>query len=108
MNGNKVRWMKTTWPRGKSLPSWRIASKNGRPSMSPTVPPISTSTKSTFVALQHEFLDRIGDMGNDLHRRPKEIAAPLLGDDFLIDTAGGDVVVLVRGAAGEALVMTEV
>ena len=28
--------------RGRSLPSWRIASKNGRPSISPTVPPIST------------------------------------------------------------------
>ena len=33
-------------PRGSSWPSWRMASKNGRPSMSPTVPPISTSTKS--------------------------------------------------------------
>ena len=30
-----------------SLPSWRMASRNGRLSMSPTVPPISTSTKST-------------------------------------------------------------
>ena len=46
MNGSRVRWMNTQSPRGSSLPSWRMASKNGRPSMSPTVPPISTSTKS--------------------------------------------------------------
>ena len=47
MNGTRVRWMNTESPRGSSLPSWRMASKNGRPSMSPTVPPISTSTKSS-------------------------------------------------------------
>ena len=47
MKGMSVRWMKTESPRGSSLPSWRMASKNGRPSMSPTVPPISTSTKSS-------------------------------------------------------------
>ena len=35
------------WPRGLSWPNWRIASKNGSPSMSPTVPPISQSMKST-------------------------------------------------------------
>ncbi len=47
MKGTSVRWMKAVCPRGSSLPSWRIASKKGRPSMSPTVPPISHSTKST-------------------------------------------------------------
>ncbi len=47
MNGSRVRCTKQAWPRGSSWPSWRIASKNGSPSMSPTVPPISTSTKST-------------------------------------------------------------
>ena len=31
MNGTSVRWMKADEPRGSSLPSWRIASKNGRP-----------------------------------------------------------------------------
>ena len=46
MYGISVRWMKIEASGGRSLPSWRIASKNGRPSMSPTVPPISTSTKS--------------------------------------------------------------
>ena len=46
MNGSRVRWTKQEAPRGSSCPSWRTASKNGRPSMSPTVPPISTSTKS--------------------------------------------------------------
>ena len=46
--------------------------------------------------------------GNHLHRAAEEIAAPLLGDDLLIDAAGGDVVLLVGVAPGEALVMAEV
>ncbi len=97
------------WPRGSSLPSWRIASKNGRPSMSPTVPPISTSTKSTaLIAVEDEFLDRVGDVRNDLHRAAEIIAAPLLGDDVLIDAAGGDIVAAIGRAAGEALVMAKV
>ena len=60
------------------------------------------------VALEHEFLDRVGDVRNDLHRRAEEVAAPLLGDDLLIDAPGRDVVLAIGGAAGEALVMAEV
>ena len=61
--------------------------------MSPTVPPISHSTKSkSLVAVADEILDRVGDVRNDLDGGAEIIAAPLLGDDVLIDAAGGDVV----------------
>ena len=39
---------------------------------------------------------------------PRIVAAALLGDDVGIDAAGGDVVALVGGAAGEALVVAEI
>ena len=45
--GMSVRWMNTAFCRPTSWPNWRIASRNGRPSMSPTVPPISVITTST-------------------------------------------------------------
>ena len=57
---------------------------------------------------QREFLDRVGDVGDDLDGRAEIIAAPLLGDDVAVDAAGGDIVRLARGNAGEALVMAKV
>ena len=70
---------------------------NGRLSMSPTVPPISQMTKSTVVGVgQREFLDRVGDVRDDLDGRAEIVAAPLLGDDVAVDAAGGDVVRLAR------------
>ena len=45
-----------------------------------------------LVAVEDEFLDRVGDMRDHLHGRAEIIAAPLLGDQLLIDAAGGDVV----------------
>ena len=44
--GTSVRCMKTQWLRPSSTPSWRIASRKGKDSMSPTVPPISTMQTS--------------------------------------------------------------
>jgi hypothetical protein len=55
-----------------------------------------------------EFLDRVRDVRNDLHRRAEIIAAPLLRDHVRVDAPGGDVVALPRGDAGEALVMPEI
>ena len=99
MNGSSVRWMKTESPRGSSLPSWRMASKNGRPSMSPTVPPISTSTKSMpSLPRDDELLDGVGDVRDHLHGAAEVVAAPLLGEDLLVDAAGGDVVGLASPA----------
>ena len=57
---------------------------------------------------ERELLDRVGDVRDHLHRRAEIVAAPLLGDDLLVDAARGDVVALARGDAGEALVMAEI
>ena len=45
-----------------------------------------------------EFLDRVGDVRNDLHRRAEIFAAPLALDHGLIDAAGGDAVALACAA----------
>ncbi len=47
--------------------------------------------------LFHGGLDLIGDVRNDLHGFAEIVAAALLGDDLLVDAAGGEIVV-----AGEA------
>ena len=47
MNGTSVRWMYMQRLRPTSTGNWRIASRNGSDSMSPTVPPISVITTST-------------------------------------------------------------
>ena len=49
MYGTSVRWTLIALPRPASWRNWRIASRNGSDSMSPTVPPISTRTTSASV-----------------------------------------------------------
>ena len=61
-----------------------------------------------LVAVADEILDRVGDVRNDLDGGAEIVAAPLLGEDVLIDAAGGDVVLPRRRPAGEALVMAEI
>ncbi|MCY1462665.1 hypothetical protein D9M71_804650 [compost metagenome] len=46
MNGTSVRCMNSAFSGPRSVRTWRIASRNGSDSMSPTVPPISTSATS--------------------------------------------------------------
>ncbi len=46
MYGTSVTWTLIALPRPTSWRNWRIASRNGSDSMSPTVPPISTRTTS--------------------------------------------------------------
>src|SRR5262249_53029437 len=60
------------------------------------------------VAVTDELLDGIGDVRDHLDGGAEIVAAPLLGQDLLVDAAGGDVVLAAGGAAGEALVMAEV
>ena len=45
-----------------------------------------------LVAFQDEFLDGVGDVGDDLHRRAEEVAVPLARDQLLVDPPRGDVV----------------
>ena len=92
-----------------SFLNWRTASRNGRPSMSPTVPPISTMTTSTPRGhLADRRLDLVGDVRDDLDGAAQVVPAPLLLDDRAVDLAGGDVVVAGHPGRGEALVVAEV
>ncbi len=47
-------------------------------------------------------------MGNDLDGFAEVVAAALLGDDLLVDAAGGPVIVAGKLGVGEALVVAEV
>ena len=73
--------------------NWRIASRNGSDSMSPTVPPISVMTTSTSPVghAVDALLYLIGDMRDQLDGLAQVIAPPLLVDDAEIDGSGGDV-----------------
>ena len=51
------------------------------------------------VAVADEVLDRVGDVRDHLHGGAEIVAAPLLGDDLLVDAPGGDVVLPVGRAA---------
>ena len=61
-----------------------------------------------LVAVADKVLDGVGDVGNDLDGGAEIVAAALLGEDVLVDAAGGDVVATGGGPPGEALVMAEV
>src|SRR6266545_3579969 len=51
MKGISETWTNATFSRPTSLRSWRMASRNGRLSMSPTVPPTSITQMSASVVL---------------------------------------------------------
>ena len=101
--------MYTQLLRPSSTPSWRMASRNGSDSMSPTVPPISTmQTSASLGAELDAALDLIGDVRDHLHGRAQIVAAALLGDHALVDAAGGEVAVAPGGGAHEALVVPQI
>ena len=56
----------------------------------------------------HRVLDLVGDVGDDLDGLAEVVAAAFLGDDLLVDTAGGEVVVAGKVGVGEALVVAKV
>ena len=57
---------------------------------------------------QDELLDRIGNVGDHLHRRPEILAASFAADHCGVDPAGGDRIAAPRGDADIALVMAEI
>ncbi len=56
----------------------------------------------------HAALDLVGDVRDDLHGAAEVVAAALLGDDGVVDAAGGDVGVALDELVEEALVVTQV
>ena len=98
--------------RGRAaLRSWRIASRNGRLSMSPTVPPISVSTTSTSsrsTTRRMRALDLVGDVRDHLHGLAEVVALALRADDGVVDRAGRGVRGARRVLVDEALVVAEI
>lgn len=82
--------------------SWRMASRKGRPSMSPTVPPISTSVTSRSSLARLRMDDLVGDVRDDLHRAAEVVATALLGDDGIVDATRGVVVAGLSECPGSA------
>ena len=58
--------------------------------------------------LAHGVFNLVGDVGNDLNGLAEVVAAALLGDDLLVDAAGGEVVVARQSGVGKALVMAKI
>ena len=110
-DGASVTCTYSTLVRPTSLRIWRMASRNGRLSMSPTVPPTSTMTTSALAIARDAadaLLDLVGDVRDHLDRAAQVVAAALLGDDRLVDAAGGHVAELAQVLVDEALVVTEI
>src|SRR4030081_712790 len=59
------------------------------------------------IAVEDEILDGVGDVRDHLDGGAEIVAAPLLGQDVLVDAPGSDVVGLTGRTSGEALVMAE-
>ena len=97
--------------RPTSTGNWRIASRNGSDSMSPTVPPISVIDEVDVGRLRDQrdaLLDLVGDVRHDLYGRAEVVAAALAADHRVVDAPGGDVRGARRVGVGEALVVAEV
>ncbi len=108
-NGMSVTWMNTTLPGPASSANWRIASRNGSPSMSPVVPPISViNTSTSLPASRMRALISLVTCGNHLHGLAQVIAAALLLDHRLVHLTGGEVVEARQLAGGEPLVVAEI
>ena len=81
----------------------------GCPSISPTVPPISVMTTSTFSPTRWIFfLDLICDMGDDLHGAAVVAALALALEDAEKDLTGSDGGIAAEVFIDEALVVAEV
>jgi len=88
--------------------SWRIASRNGSDSMSPTVPPIHQRHVEAAGGLVDAVLDLVGDVRDDLHGGAQVVAAALLADHRFVDLARGDGVLAREAGMDEALVVAQV
>ena len=63
---------------------------------------------NAIIAFEHEFLDRVGHVRDDLNGSAEIVSAPFFRDDILINPTGGDVIAFGRRATCEPLVMTKV
>ncbi len=97
--------------RPTSTGNWRIASRNGSDSMSPTVPPTSVITKSTSLDCAISAIRCLISSvmcGHHLDGAAEVVAAALATDHGVVDPARGDVGGARGVGVGEALVVAEV
>ncbi len=109
--GSSVTWTYRTLARPWSLRIWRMASRNGRLSMSPTVPPTSTITTSGSPARATRVIRSLISLvmcGMTWTVPPEVVAAALLRDHGLVDAAGRDVGALGQVLVDEPLVVAQV
>ena len=69
---------------------------------------MTTSALAVTGDARDALLDLVGDVRDDLDRAAEIVAAALLGDDRLVDAAGGDVAELGQVLVDEALVVAQV
>ena len=111
MNGISETWTNAHRSRPISLRSCRIASRNGRDSMSPTVPPISTiwrSACSASASASTRALISSVMCGITCTVLPEVVAAALLREDRAVHRAGREVRPPVQVGVEEPLVVPEV
>ena len=90
--GQEGTWIESVSSRPSSLRIWRIASRNGWLSISPTVPPTSMITTSASAQPRHAAdpaLDLVREVRDRLDRAAEIVAPPLAPDHLLVDLAGG-------------------
>ena len=109
--GSSVTWTYSTFARPTSLRIWRMASRNGS-DLDVADGPADLDDHDVRVAVAGDardaLLDLVGDVRDDLDGAAEVVAAPLLGDDRLVDAAGRDVAELGQVLVDEALVVAEV
>ena len=93
MYGTSVRWMKTRAGRGQIVAELADRLEERQPfDVADRAADLAQHEIEAVGVGQDEFLDRVGDVRDDLDGGAEIIAAPLLGDDLLVDAARGDVV----------------
>ena len=93
MNGISVRWMKIEAPRGQIVAELadRLEERQAL-DVADRAADLDEHEVDALVAAGDELLDGVGDVRDHLHGAAQEVAAPLLGEDVLVDAPGGDVV----------------
>ena len=107
--GTNVRCMYSTWLRPSSTPICRMASRNGSDSIvAHRAADLDHAHVRIAGAHANAVFDLIGDMRNYLYRRTQVVAAPLLRDHPLVDSARREIAVAAGGHADETLVMAKI
>ena len=88
MNGSSVRWMKTESPRRQLVAELADGLEERQAlDVADRAADLDQHEVDALVARRHELLDGVGDVRDHLHGAAEIVAAPLLGEDVLVDAA---------------------